>query len=135
LSFERDWDIATTTLIADNFRTKLYFIKHFNGEAIGAVDPIDIARLLSLDSVIRLLQDYGLTVRVKDEDFRKFIQKKLNIKADSDVNGGMDTENPTDIGTQTRPDSINARIMVLILFGVLLFTVFVSIALFRTRPM
>ena len=134
LSFNGEWDIATTTLIANNFRTKLYFIKHYRGEAIGAVDPVDIARLLSHTSVIRLLQNYGLTVQVKDENFRKYIQKELGMEASSSSKGESDAKTPLDENTKNRRNSINPRIMVLILFGVLLFTVFLSIALFRTRP-
>eukprot|EP00111_Clytia_hemisphaerica_P000505 TCONS_00001508-protein len=136
------WDMATTTLIADNIHTKLYFIKYIGGRPIGAVDPIDIARLLSTEILRKtLLQRYGVTIKtdIIDINYKRIIDAEINkdltIIDDKNLETGEDDEKTNEKDNSfSSESSLKARIMILILFGVLLVTVFISIVLFRAKP-
>lgn len=129
-TFPGVWDMASTTLIAPKIQSKLYFVKYIHGKAVGAIDPIDLVRLLSTKAVIDSLYHlYGIKIQVTrdlDDSYRKFVEQEEKL-------GTEDGEGPGG-KKATTVSSLNARIMVLILFGVLLFTVFLSIALFKAKP-
>ena len=123
--------MASTTLIAPKIQTKLYFIKYIHGKAVGAIDPIDLVRLLSTSSVREsLIYYHNIRIQVKDvdTDYKNFVEKEIEDGREGTDIGMPDNKNVSTVS------SLNARIMVLILFGVLLFTVFVSIALFKAKP-
>lgn len=125
--------MASTTLIASNIQTRLYFIKYIHGKPVGAIDPIDVARLLSTRSVRESLSRlHGITVQLPDLDkeYKEFVEKQIDVDEEGSDRAWHEIEDEPAI----KPTSFNARIMVLILFGVLLFAVFASIALFKAKP-
>ena len=122
--------MPSTTLIAPKIKSKLYFIKYIHGKAVGAIDPIDLVRLFSTQSVLdSLFNIYGIKIELQDvdDDYKKFVEKELEDEV------GVDGVSPGGKKVTT-VSSLNARIMVLMLFGVLLFTVFISIAFFKVKP-
>ena len=75
---------------------------------------------------------HGITVQLPDLDkeYKEFVEKQIDVDEEGSDRAWHEIEDEPAI----KPTSFNARIMVLILFGVLLFAVFASIALFKAKP-
>lgn len=109
-------------LIADKFQTKLTIIKKIHKQtALGAVDPFDVIRVLEMPGVQKLLKDNRIIVTRDDE---RTNQRQEGETKDESEDKSHDIQNA---------DALNARILVLILFSVVLFAVFLSILMFRNK--
>lgn len=108
-------------LIGDKFYTKLTVIKKVKQQtALGAVHPHDVIKVLELPSVKRFLKDNTIKVTYHPS---RIVEEKQKNKNNEENSKDQITTN----------DSLNARVLVLILFSVVLFAVFLSIFMFRKK--